>query len=203
MTTEKMLGGYTRKEWLLFLGIPDADADTVSELSGLSFTGNALKVLRVNATADGWEFAGTTGTGNAVFSAGPTFTGTASFETGTFSGNMLATTDAASLGYTSGAGGAVTQATSRTTAVTLNKPCGRITLVSAAGTTTWQTMTVNSNKVANTDTIVVHQRSGTDKYMIHVTRVAAGVFDITYATTGGTTTEQPTFNFAIYRSINA
>ncbi len=36
-------------------------------------------------------------------------------------------------GYSSGAGGSVTQLTSRTTAVTLNRPCGDITLFSDAG----------------------------------------------------------------------
>ena len=41
-------------------------------------------------------------------------------------------TGAGSLGYTTGSGGAVTQATSRTTGVTLNKTNGAITLVSAA-----------------------------------------------------------------------
>jgi hypothetical protein len=40
--------------------------------------------------------------------------------------------------------------------------------------------------------------------MIHVTKVTAGTsFDITYATTGGTTTEQPVFNFAVLKAVAA
>lgn len=112
-------------------------------------------------------------------------------------------TGSGSLGYGTGSGGAVTQATSRTTGVTLDKTNGAITLVSAAGTATWQSFTVTTNKVAATDTVIVNQKSGTDLYMIHVTNVAAGSFRITFATTGGTTTEQPVFNFAIIKAVTS
>jgi hypothetical protein len=107
------------------------------------------------------------------------------------------------VGYGTGSGGAVTQATSRTTGVTLNKTNGAITLVSAAGSTAWQSFTVTNSTVATTDTVIVNQKSGTDLYMIHVTNVAAGSFRITFATTGGTTTEQPVFNFAIIKAVTS
>lgn len=110
---------------------------------------------------------------------------------------------ASPIGYSTGAGGAVTQATSRTTGVTLNKRCGAITLVSAAGSATWQTFKVTNSTVKATDTVVLNQKSGTDKYMMHVTAVGAGSFDITYATTGGTTTEQPVINFAVVDAVAA
>lgn len=118
------------------------------------------------------------------------------------SGNVVIT-GVGGLGYATGSGGAVTQATSRTTGVTLDKTNGAITLVSAAGTATWQSFTVTNNKVAATDTVIVNQKSGTDLYMIHVTNVAAGSFRITFATTGGTTTEQPVFNFAIIKAVTS
>lgn len=41
-------------------------------------------------------------------------------------GNLLLTSGTGALGYGAGAGGTVTQLTSKSTAVTLNKPCGRI-----------------------------------------------------------------------------
>lgn len=107
------------------------------------------------------------------------------------------------IGYATGAGGAVTQGTSRTTGVTLNNVTGTITLVSAAGTASWQSFTVTNSTVAATDTVRVVQKSGTDKYQIHVTNVAAGSFEITYATTGGTTTEQPAFNFTVIKGVSA
>ena len=119
------------------------------------------------------------------------------------SGGDVVVTGVGGLGYGTGSGGAVTQATSRTTGVTLDKTNGAITLVSAAGTTTWQTFTVTNNKVAATDTVIVNQKSGTDLYQIFVTNVAAGSFKISFATTGGTTTEQPVFNFAVIKAVTA
>lgn len=104
------------------------------------------------------------------------------------------------VGYDTGAGAAVTQITSRTTGVTINANCGAITLVSAAGSATPASFTVTNSKVEATDTILVVQKSGTDLYEIHVTAVGAGSFRITFFTTGGTTTEQPVFNFAIVKA---
>lgn len=120
----------------------------------------------------------------------------------TGAGNAVVT-GVGGLGYGTGSGGAVTQGTSRTNGVTLNKTNGAITLVSAAGTATWQTFTVTNSTVAATDTIIVNQKSGTDLYQIFVTNVAAGSFKITFATTGGTTTEQPIFNFAVIKAVTA
>ncbi len=116
---------------------------------------------------------------------------------------ILSFSPTAGIGYATGAGGAVTQITSRTTGVTLNKVSGAITLVSAAGTASWQTFTVTDSAVAATDTISINQKSGTDKYMIHVTAVAAGSFNVTFATTGGTTTEQPVFQFNVIKGSNS
>jgi hypothetical protein len=107
------------------------------------------------------------------------------------------------LGYGSGSGGAVTQLTSRATGVTLNKTNGAITLFSAAGSGTFESFTVTNSTVDATDTVIVNQKSGTDQYRIHVTSVAAGSFKITFATTGGTTTEQPVFNFAVIKAVSA
>jgi hypothetical protein len=118
------------------------------------------------------------------------------------SGN-LSIVGSGGLGYGTGSGGTVTQATSRTTGVTLNKTNGAITLFSAAGLATYQTFTVTNSTVAATDVIHVCQKSGTDKYIILVTAVAAGSFAITFATTGGVTTEQPVFNFVVIKAVTA
>lgn len=117
-------------------------------------------------------------------------------------GNIL-NVSSGGLGYGTGSGGAVTQATSRTTGVTLNKTNGFIILVSAAGSTSWQSFTVTNSTVAGTDTIIVHQRSGTDLYEVHVTSVSAGAFRVMFRTTGGTTTEQPVFVFSVIKSVTA
>lgn len=118
----------------------------------------------------------------------------------TATGNVLATTG---LGYASGAGSTVTQATSRTTGVTINKVSGAITLVSAAGTSSYTTFTVTNSTVAATDVVIVNQKSGTDKYLAFVSNVAAGSFNITFSDVSGTTTEQPVFNFAVIKAVAA
>jgi hypothetical protein len=128
---------------------------------------------------------------------------------GAATGTSLAATGAitssgtAGVGYATGAGGTVTQATSRTTGVTLNKTTGAITLFSAAGTTTAATFTVTNSTVAATDVIILNQKSGTDLYDLMVTAVAAGSFNLSFRTTGGTTTETPVFNFAVIKGVAA
>ena len=125
-------------------------------------------------------------------------TGTSLTATGT-----IVSTGTAGVGYATGAGGAVTQLTSRTTGVTLNKTAGAITLFSAAGTTVAATFTVTNSTVAATDVVILNQKSGTDLYDLMVTAVAAGSFNITFRTTGGTTTETPVINFAVIKAVAA
>jgi hypothetical protein len=119
------------------------------------------------------------------------------------SAGAIRSTGTAGVGYATGAGGAVTQITSRTTGVTLNKITGAITLFSAAGSATYASFTVTNSTVAATDTVIVSQKSGTDLYEMAVTAVAAGSFRISFHTTGGTTVEQPVFNFAVIKAVAA
>lgn len=114
---------------------------------------------------------------------------------------FVSTGPVAGIGYGVGAGGAVTQLTSRTTGVVQNTVTGQITLVSAAGSATYQSFTVTNSAVAATDEPYVWQVSGADIYEIHVTAVAAGSFRVTYRTTGGTTTEQPVFGFVLRKAV--
>jgi hypothetical protein len=117
----------------------------------------------------------------------------------TFFGAAKSNSPTAGVGYATGSGGSVTQGVSRTTGVTLDKVSGAITLFSAAGSASFQSFTVTNSTVAVTDTVIINQRSGTDLYETHITAVAAGSFRVTYRTTGGTTVEQPVFNFSIIK----
>jgi len=117
-------------------------------------------------------------------------------------GNVLATS-AAGLGYGTGAGGTVTQGTSRITGVTLNKPTGAITMFSALGSAIAATFTVTNSLVAATDTIILNQQSGTNLYVLLVTAVAAGSFNITFYTTGGVATDAPVINFSLIKGVTA
>jgi len=65
-----------------------------------------------------------------------------------------------SFGYTTGAGGTVTQASSKSTGVTLNKPSGEITLNNAAlAAATTVNFTLTNSAIANTDVLVLNQTS--------------------------------------------
>ncbi len=111
------------------------------------------------------------------------------------------------IGYATGAGGTVTQITSRNTGVTLSKVSGDVVLLSginaAVSAATANTVIVTNTTVAATDTIVMNQKSGTDKYLIFVTNVSAGAFSITFFTTGGTTNESPVFHFNVIKGVNS
>jgi hypothetical protein len=108
------------------------------------------------------------------------------------------------LGYTTGVGAAVTQGSNRTTAVTINAVCGAITLFTTAGSATPASFTVTNSEVAATDTIVLSVKSSTTNlYQAMVTAVAAGSFQITFFTTGGTTSDAPVINFALVKAVAA
>ena len=117
--------------------------------------------------------------------------------------NGVLVTSPNGLGYGTGSGGAVTQLTSRTTGVTLSKPSGAITMFSAAGSIVAATFTVTNTLVAATDTIILNQKSGTNLYVLLVTAVAAGSFNVTFYTTGGIATDAPVINFSLIKGVTA
>lgn len=108
------------------------------------------------------------------------------------------------VGYATGAGAAVTQITSRTQAVTINAPCGLITLVSAAGPGgTPFSFVVNNSEVAATDAIIINQRAGLDVYnQQSVVNVTNGAFTLTL-NSADSTVEQPVFTFALIKAVSA
>ena len=175
------------------------DTNTASQATGVKITGAAAAGgVAVAAISSGTNEALTIdakGSGTITLNG----TGTGAVTTP----RALTSTGTGGVGYATGAGGAVTQASSRTTGVTLDKTTGAITLVSAAGSTTPFSFTVTNSTVAATDVIVVNQKSGTDKYDMDVTAVAAGSFVLTLNTKSGTTTEQPVFNFAVIKGVAA
>lgn len=120
-------------------------------------------------------------------------------------GNVLAISPTGGLGYGTGAGGTVTQTTSRTTTTpSINKPNGDITLFTAAGSATDATFTVPNNLVGIYDDIRITTRGGTNKYLAQVTNIVANTsFDVTFRTTGGTASDTPIFHFSIGKGSNA
>lgn len=113
------------------------------------------------------------------------------------------------VGYVTGAGGTVTQATSRSTGVTLNKIAGVITGngSSLAGLAT-VTFTVTDSTVAAVDTVVLSETSasaGAAATLYKVTGVAAGSFTITEINTTASTADTgiPVWNFTVIKGASS
>lgn len=95
-----------------------------------------------------------------LISATGNVTGARVFTTG---GAMLVQTDLGGLGYGTGAGGTVTQGagSGKATAVTLNKPVGRITMDAASlNADTTVSFTFTNSLIAATDVMVLNHASG-------------------------------------------
>ena len=181
------------------LPIVQASSSTTKQLSITNlFTSPTLVTPALGTVASGNISACTSTSMVMVTPVIGAATGTSLTATGT-----VVSIGTAGIGYGSGAGGTVVQGVSRTTGVTLNKTTGSITLFSAAGSATAATFTVTNSTVAATDVIILNQKSGTDLYDLMVTAVAAGSFNITFRTTGGSTTETPVFNFAVIKGVAA
>lgn len=148
-------------------------------------------------------FLGNTGIGGASNGSKLHVTGNTYISTTLSVGTSILSNGAGGVGYSTGAGGAVTQLTSRTTGVTINKTSGAITMFTAAGSTTAATFTVTNSTVAATDVIILNQKSGTNLYNLEVTAVAAGSFNVTFYTTGGTASDAPVINYAVIKAVAA
>lgn len=125
----------------------------------------------------------------------------------TFLNSVLSNHATAGIGYATGAGGAVTQATDKSTGVTLNTVTGTITTDNAALAAAAEvTFIVTNSAVAITDTIVLSIQSGgtSGEYLAHVTDVGAGVFDITLANmSGSSASDAVLINYAVIKGVVA
>jgi hypothetical protein len=104
------------------------------------------------------------------------------------------------LGYTTAGQGTVTQATSKSTAVTLNKPAGQITMNNAAlGATTNVTFTLNNSFISSNDVIVLNVNGGTTAaYNVYTSVLGTGSASITLRNiTAGSLSEAVVLNFAL------
>jgi hypothetical protein len=109
------------------------------------------------------------------------------------------------LGYTAEAQGTVTQATDKSTAVTLNKPAGRITMNGAAlAGNTAVTFTLNNSFISANDIIVVNVSAGgtAGAYTTYVSSMTAGAAALTLRNlTAGSLSEAVVLNYAIIHCV--
>jgi hypothetical protein len=111
------------------------------------------------------------------------------------------------IGYATGAGGTVTQATSKSTGVTLNKVCGAITMNAAALlATTSVGFTLTNSAIAASDVVVVAIKSGAtaDSYELAVDATAAGSCRISLRNVSlGSLSEAVVLSFIVIKAVTA
>jgi len=109
------------------------------------------------------------------------------------------------LGYTSAAQGTVTQATDKSTAVTLNKSAGRITMNAASlAANTAVSFTLNDNLISANDIIITNISAGgtSGAYTTYVSSMTTGSAVITLRNmTGGALAEAVVINFALIHCV--
>lgn len=123
-----------------------------------------------------------------------------------FEGALLSNGATSGIGYTTGAGGTVTQATSKATAVTLNKATGAITMNNAAlAAATIVTFVLNNTAVAATDLIMATHESGgtTGAYTVNCRATGAGAAACDVRNnTAGSLSEAIVIRFSVNKSVN-
>lgn len=168
-----------------------ATTQSINYNGALSFMVSALNEPMFVVTGEGYVGVGTTA---------PT-------EKLSVVGNVVSSGSIASsggkIGYAAGAGGAVTQATSRTTGVTLNKLTGEITLVSSSlAANTAETFTLTNSYIAAGDHVVVSQVGGTAAQYVcqAVASAGAATISIRNPTASATATEAPVLKFTVLKA---
>ena len=109
------------------------------------------------------------------------------------------------LGYTAAAQGTVTQATDKSTAVTLNKSAGRITMNAASlGATTNVSFTLNNSLISANDILILTISGGATvaAYNLWVNSLGAGTASITLRNTSASPlAEAVIINFALIHCV--
>jgi len=188
-----------------FNGIKLDITDTASAAGSKLIDLQVATVTKFNVTKAG----NTTIAGTLDVTGASTLTGAV-----TFKGAAKSDSATAGIGYATGAGGTVTQLTSRTTGVTLNKICGEIVLV--AGTISGHEadkFVLTNSTIAATDVVVVNIKSGlaagtAQYYTANVVSVAAGsctisVGNIDNGTIPASGTDTPVLSFAVIKAVAA
>lgn len=169
--------------------------------------GTALTIGVFDAgTSSTFAFAGTGAASSTI--TGATFAGGVGIAgAGYFGGAVLSTSPTGGIGYATGAGGTVTQATDKTTGVTLSKTTGQITMNAAslaAGTSVG--FTVTNTAVATTDVIIVNIDSGAtvNSYTVTVDTVSAGSFHVHLRNeSAGALAEAVVLTFAVIKGVTS
>lgn len=143
---------------------------------------------------------GSTTVGDAVFIAANAAAG----RTALVAAGSVDTLATSTLGYTTGAGGTVTQVTNKTTTVTLNKASGKITMDAASlGANTTVTFQLTNSVIGANDVIIVNVNAGSgDGYNVWAYGAAAGLVNIALRNvTAGALAEAVVISFVVIKGV--
>jgi len=137
-----------------------------------------------------------------------TFTGNISSAGQTITGSVLSNSPVGGVGYATGAGGTVTQATSKSTGVTLNTITGQITMNAAAlAAATSVDFVLSDTSIAATDVVIVNIKSGpatAGTYQVGVDAIAVGSCTIQLRNiSAGSLSEAVVLQFAVIKGANS
>lgn len=191
------------------LTIADGKTLTANASITLTSSGDAGVMTFPNATDTVVTLAATQTLTNKTLTS-PTMTapvlGVATGTSVAVSGLLTSSSATAQVGFATGAGGAVSQSTDKSTGVTLNTNCGAITMDNAelAGAAT-VSFTLTNSAIAATDVVVVSVKSGasTGLYTAAVTAVGAGSCVISVTNVGATASEVVVINFAVISAVSS
>jgi hypothetical protein len=119
----------------------------------------------------------------------------------------LVMTGAGALGYGTGSGGTVTQATSKGTGVTLNKTNGEIVMNNAAlGAGVTVNFTLTCSAIAANDVVLVNIRQGAytaSNYRVQANPTTGNAIISLTNQSGGSLSDALILNFAVIKAVNA
>ena len=119
------------------------------------------------------------------------------------SGNVLVT-NPAGLGYGTGSGGTVTQATNKSTGVTLNKPTGQITMNNAALAAGASVQFVVTNSlVAASDVVVVTPSNNANYSALSIATLAGSFYIRVTNITAGSLSEALVLNYTVIKGATS
>lgn len=172
---------------------------------------NALNIPKGTLVLDmtnGVLYQKTSTTDNSTFNVIASVSGAQTPSSVAATGAITSSSATAGIGYATGAGGAVTQATDKSTGVTLNKTTGAITMNNAALAAAAEAKftVANTSVLAGDVVVVIHSSAGTSgAYLVGASNiVAATSFDVTVSNvSAGSLSEAIVVSYAILRGAIA
>lgn len=180
-----------------------ANLDVLGSIAfaGRDSAGNVQEYARLRAYISD----NTSGSEDGVFQV-LAFINGAITEVAAFGPGILSAQPLGGIGYSAGAGGAVTQATNKTTGVTLNKACGQITLNAASlAAATIVSFTLTNGAIVAGDTLVLNHISGGTggAYTLNAQSANGSAVINIRNNTAGALAEAIVITFAVVRAVAA